>query len=84
VLYRYREVPGSQSRDPAKRRIGAANARRARLAALARRGVGGRRRLLWTTAFLADYVAATSPRARVRAAATRVLHALGRWLAPDR
>ena len=56
VLYHYRELQGSQSRDPIKREIGASNARRARRAALRRRGVSGIRRLCYDALFLADYL----------------------------
>ena len=57
VLYYYREVPDSQSRDAAKRETGARNTRRARRAALQRRRVTGFQRLAYETFFWADYVA---------------------------
>jgi len=56
VLYHYRQVPGSQSRDPVKREIGARNSRRARSAALRRRGVRGVARLAWEIFFGANYL----------------------------
>ena len=57
VLYHYRDLPTSQSRDKEKREIGAINTRRARRAAIDRRGIGGLRRLVYETYFWADYVA---------------------------
>lgn len=56
VLYRYRELPHSQSRDPLKREVGARNTRRARQAAIRRRNVRGVRRVLCELLFLADYL----------------------------
>ena len=64
VLYRYRVVPGSQSNDPHKHRIGIRNCRRARQAALRRRGVLGLGRIAWEAWIAADLVAsdARTPR----------------------
>ncbi|MGQ0713951.1 MAG: glycosyltransferase family 2 protein [Gemmatimonadaceae bacterium] len=74
VLYNYREVAGSQSRDPAKREIGARNTWMARRAALARRGIAGRQRVCYEAFFAADYVAYSErPPAPVRV--------LARWVA---
>lgn len=74
VLYRYREVPGSQSRDPTKREIGARNVWKARRAALRRRGISGVRKLWYEGLFWSDYVAYSHrPPAMVRR--------LARWLA---
>ena len=84
VLYHYRDVPTSQSRDPEKREIGAVNTRRARRAALRRRGVRGIRRAALEAYAWADYAAysRSMPRAlrsiangaaRVAAALCRVL-----------
>lgn len=73
VLYHYREVSGSQSRDPEKREIGARNTWRARRAALRRRHVSGFRNLTYETYFWADYVAYSD---RSSAAARRI----ARWL----
>lgn len=57
VLYHYRDLPTSQSRDPAKRESGAINTRRARRAAIHRRGIGGLRRFVYEAYFWADYTA---------------------------
>jgi hypothetical protein len=57
VLYHYRDLPTSQSRDAAKREVGAINTRRARQAAISRRGIGGVRRLVYEAYFWADYAA---------------------------
>jgi glycosyltransferase involved in cell wall biosynthesis len=57
VLYHYRDLPSSQTRDPAKREIGAINTRRARRGAMRRRGIGGLRRLVYEVYFWADYAA---------------------------
>ena len=57
VLYRYRQLPESQSSDPIKREIGARNTRRARRVALARRHLSGVRRLGYEWLFWADYLA---------------------------
>ena len=57
VLYHYRDLPTSQSRDPARREVGAINTRRARRAAVRRRGLGGLRRLVYDVYFWADYTA---------------------------
>jgi GT2 family glycosyltransferase len=74
ILYHYRDVSGSQSRDPDKREIGASNTWRARRAALRRRGISGTQRLSYEVFFWADYVAySRRPPAMVRA--------LARWLA---
>jgi glycosyltransferase involved in cell wall biosynthesis len=74
VLYRYRELPDSQSHDPAKREVGALNVRRARRAALARREIRGVRRLVWEVWVLLDYLAFSDARPRtVRRLATALL-----------
>lgn len=57
VLYHYRELATSQSRDPEKREIGAINTLRARRAAIRRRGIGGLRRFVHDAYFWADYMA---------------------------
>lgn len=57
VLYRYRIVMGSQTNDPEKREIGARNARRARQAAVQRRGIGGLSRLGAECMIACDYIA---------------------------
>ena len=59
VLYRYRELPDSQSRDPEKRAVGVRNTRRARRAALRRRNVRGVRRVLWEAWVWGDFVASS-------------------------
>lgn len=74
VLYHYRELPTSQSRDREKREVGAINTRRARRAAIRRRGIGGLRRLVYETYFWADYVAYSRR-------APRVLRAIANGLA---
>jgi GT2 family glycosyltransferase len=56
ALYKYRETPGSQSRDPHKREIGLVNTRLARRAALDRRSVRGVARLAAECAIRCDYV----------------------------
>lgn len=45
VLYKYRQVPGSETQDPVTRRIGLRSQRRAYRAALERRGIRGRLKL---------------------------------------
>ena len=73
VLYHYRDLPTSQSRDPAKREVGATNTRRARQAAIRRRGIGGLRRLCYEGYFWADYAAySRRTRAPLRAIANGV------------
>lgn len=62
VLYHYRDLPDSQSHDPRKRAIGAANTWRARRAALIRRKVGGIARLGFELYAWADYAAYRRPR----------------------
>ncbi len=62
VLYRYRDLPDSQSHDPRKRAIGARNTWRARRAALGRRGMSGIMRAAFELHALADYVAFRWPR----------------------
>ncbi|HVF40400.1 MAG TPA: glycosyltransferase family 2 protein [Gemmatimonadaceae bacterium] len=57
VLYRYRTVAGSQTNDPVKRETGARNTRKARLAAIDRRGLRGIRRSFAKLAIESDYVA---------------------------
>lgn len=86
VLYHYRDLPTSQSRDPAKREVGAINTRRARQAAIGRRGIGGVRRLVYEAYFWADYAAysrRTPGKPRVLAnAVARLAAALCRMLSP--
>jgi glycosyltransferase involved in cell wall biosynthesis len=65
ALYHYRDLPTSQSRDPAKREIGAVNTRRARRAAVRRRGIAGIRRLAYELYFWADYTAYSRSSSRV-------------------
>jgi glycosyltransferase involved in cell wall biosynthesis len=65
VLYHYRELPTSQSRHPEKREIGAINTRRARRAAIRRRGIRGPRRLVYATYFWSDYKAYSQRTPRV-------------------
>ena len=73
VLYRYRAVEGSQSRDPRKREIGAKNTWRAKRAALKRRRVGGPTRLIAECAVACSYVAYSDRfSAPVRAAASAI------------
>ncbi|HJR64919.1 MAG TPA: glycosyltransferase family 2 protein [Gemmatimonadaceae bacterium] len=80
VLYRYRDLPDSQSHDPRKRALGARNTWRARRAALQRRKISGIMRASFELHALADYVAFRWPRppmvsfiARRVAGAARVL-----------
>lgn len=56
VLYRYRQVPGSQSRDPEKREIGARNHLEAKRRALCRRDIRGFSSLLYRFMFRCEYV----------------------------
>jgi glycosyltransferase involved in cell wall biosynthesis len=74
VLYCYRDVPTSQSRDPVKREIGAINTWRARRAALRRRGFSGMERVVYELFCRADYMAYSHRR-------PAVARALARWLA---
>ncbi|MEQ8272262.1 MAG: glycosyltransferase family A protein [Deltaproteobacteria bacterium] len=55
-LYRYRVVPGSQSRDAHKARIGFAHHLEAQFAAIERRGTKGVAKAHLRAAFLAEYV----------------------------
>lgn len=73
VLYYYRAVADSQSRDAAKRETGARNTWRARRAALQRRHVWGLQRLAYETFFWADYVAYSER-------TPRAARALASWL----
>ncbi|MDQ3243602.1 MAG: glycosyltransferase [Gemmatimonadota bacterium] len=57
VLYRYRTVAGSHTRDPEKREIGARNTRKARLAAVERRRLSGVAQLAARWAIACDYAA---------------------------
>jgi glycosyltransferase involved in cell wall biosynthesis len=82
VLYRYREVPGSQSRDPVKREIGAGNTRRARREALHRRGIAGFRKARYEAYFVADYLAYSHRPPRVVRVLARGLSRPLRLLAP--
>jgi glycosyltransferase involved in cell wall biosynthesis len=91
VLYLYRELPDSQSHDPAKREIGALNTRRARRAALRRRRQRGLRRIAWEVYSLLDYLAYSDRRPGLKAAAAMMLRAagvvargMGRGLEPGR
>jgi glycosyltransferase involved in cell wall biosynthesis len=80
VLYRYRDLPDSQSHDPRKRAIGARNTWRARRAALRRRNISGVARLGHELHAWADYVAYSRRRnATVHFMATQ-LAAVGRAL----
>ena len=73
VIYRYRAVDGSQSRDPRKREIGAKNTWRAKRAALERRQVRGPARLIAECAVACSYVAYSDRfSAPVRAAASGI------------
>jgi glycosyltransferase involved in cell wall biosynthesis len=64
ALYRYRRVPDSQSVEPRKREIGAVNVRRARRAALDRRGCLGLERLAAELMIASDYIAYSGKRPR--------------------
>ena len=73
VIYRYRSVEGSQSRDPRKRELGAKNTWRAKRAALKRRRVGGPARVIAEAAVACSYVAYSDRFiAPVRAAASAI------------
>lgn len=65
VLYHYRRVPSSQSQQRDKREIGARNVRRARRAALDRRGLRGLRRIPFELYGWADYLAYSDRRPRI-------------------
>jgi glycosyltransferase involved in cell wall biosynthesis len=84
VLYKYRAVPGSQSRDPSMREEGARNARRARQAALRRREIRGFSRAFYEAVFLAEYVSYSTrfrrPVQTAAGASLRMLLALDRVL----
>jgi glycosyltransferase involved in cell wall biosynthesis len=76
VLYRYRDVAESQSRDPEKREIGARNTWRARRAAFRRRKLAGVERLCYELFAWADYLAYSERRSQpVRRAANAVASA---------
>jgi glycosyltransferase involved in cell wall biosynthesis len=73
MLYRYREVPHSQSHEPTKRETGLRNVLRARRAALVRRDVRGVLRLCWETWAYFDYLAASRRRSNlVRTVASKL------------
>lgn len=80
VLYHYRRVPSSQSQAREKREIGARNVRRARRAALDRRGLDGLRRLPFEIYCWADYLAYSDRRPRLIRAAANVLARAARVL----
>ncbi|HJU67739.1 MAG TPA: glycosyltransferase family A protein [Gemmatimonadaceae bacterium] len=82
ILYRYREVPDSQSRDVAKRETGARNTWRARRAALRRRRVSGLQRLAYEIFFWSDYVAYSNRTPRSARTLATWLSRLARLILP--
>jgi glycosyltransferase involved in cell wall biosynthesis len=80
LLYRYRDLPDSQSHDARKREIGGRNTWRARRAALRRRKVAGIARWALELYAWADYVAYSRPRPAAINFIARLLAALGRAL----